>query len=165
MFLQQEFLNDLDLQPFARGGEAGRDVDERVDDILALLQLGPSLIGLGFALGLLGGGEVRAVAVILAGIVLGRAGFARGAWFAGLAGFALGAFRTGLPGFAPWAGLALRARSVRETKVREHLIKLVEQGADFLVRLRQERTQGLGEQAEGLARIGLRRLLSVQTIA
>ena len=73
MLLQQELLDDLDLQPFAFGREAGGDVDERVDDVLALLELASALVGLDLALRLLGGGEVRGVPVILA-IPLGGLG-------------------------------------------------------------------------------------------
>ncbi len=156
MFLQEELLDDLDLQPFAFGSEARGDVDKRFDDILALLQLGATLVGLGFALGLLGRREVRAVAVILAGVIGRRASFARGARLASLAGLALGAFRTGLTGFAPGAGLALRTRGVGEAEFGQHLLELVEQGADFLVCFGCEGAQCLGEQGEGLARVGLR---------
>ena len=58
----------------------------------------------------------------------------------------------------------MRARGVGEAEFGQHLLELVEQGADFLV-LRRERAEGLGEEAEGDAWVGFRGQLLVHAFA
>jgi hypothetical protein len=59
----------------------------------------------------------------------------------------------------------LRARGVGEAEVRQHLLELIEQAGGFLVGLGQDGAQRLGEEGEGLTRVGLGGLLIVHARA